>query len=95
MGALMFEDTPKGRVFLDIVSRVANEYYSDEVSDELAYILNRLECPPVSAQEMSANEEVFPQQLFVALVRTIHHASNHWGIELSKIDYSNKKVLRR
>ncbi len=95
IGALMFEDTPKGRVFLDIISRLVNECHSKSISEELAYVLTRLNCPPVTEAEVNGNEEVFPKQLFIGLIRTIHHAVRQWGIDFSKIDYSNRKVPKR
>lgn len=43
--ALLYNETPQGRVFLDIVSRVVQEY--PILSSEMSYILTKLDCMPV------------------------------------------------
>lgn len=92
-GALMFSETSKGRVFLDLVCRLAKELDSGEVSVELAYILAKLDCRPVSYASLSSNKEVFPKEAFIALVRTMSIASRNWGIDLRQIDRSKKIEL--
>lgn len=91
IGALMFEVTSKGRVFLDILSRLVTGYHAKSISAELTYVLTRLNCPPVPEAEADSNEEVFPRQLFISLIRTTHHAMRQWGIDLTRIEYADKK----
>ena len=91
IGVLKYEVTPKGRVFLDILGRLVIEYHGESIGTELAYVLTKLECPPVLRAEVDANEEVFPERRFIALIRTAHHAMRHWGIDLTTIEYSDKK----
>lgn len=90
-GVLLYNETPKGRVFLDIASRVVQEY--PILSSEMSYILNKLNCIPVSEELVISNSEVIPKQNFITLMRTINYASKYWGIDFSKIDYSRKIIL--
>lgn len=45
-GGLLYSESQKGKVFLDIVSRLATELESGKISDELTYILAKLGCQP-------------------------------------------------
>lgn len=90
-GALLYNETPKGRVFLDIVSRIVQEY--PLISSEMFYILTKLNCMPVSDEVVISNSEVVPKQKFITLMRTINYASKNWSIDFSEIDYSQKVLL--
>jgi hypothetical protein len=89
-GSLILFEAAKGKVFLDIISRLAYELASGRVSTELTYILTKLGCKPTETP-MDADIEVFPSHQYVALLRTMQHATRQWGLDFTKIDRSKKK----
>lgn len=93
IGKSQYQITSKGKVFLDIIIRVFKEYQSSRISEELHYILTRLNCKPVAKKQVEACEDVFPSSLFVNLIRTINYAKDYWEIDFSTIDYLNKNDL--
>ncbi|MEM7147554.1 MAG: hypothetical protein AAF591_20730 [Verrucomicrobiota bacterium] len=95
IGDLAYEDTAKGRVFLELIARIVSEYRSSTISHELAFILEKLDLRPVSEQEVADDTSVFPDRLFVLLIRTIAHATDTWGIDFGAPDYSDKELLER
>lgn len=93
LGVAWWEDTSKGRVFLDIVSRVFVEFKDLALSGELSFVLAKLGCDPVSRVEVDMDPQIFPSKRFVGLVRTIR-AATRWGIDFAGIDYTKKAVKR-
>lgn len=80
--ALLYEVSPKGRLFIDLLGRLSQELEQQILSPELEYVLDKLGCHPVSLSEIQANQEVFPTRPYVHLVKTMSAAVEQWGIHL-------------
>lgn len=93
-GAYMFEVTPKGKLFLDILARLSKELRLPSLTPELGFILSKLGCQPVNASEVHMNQEVFPSNLYIHLVKTINEAVRTWRIELVQTDPLQTDPLR-
>ena len=94
INTLLYEDTVKGRVFLEIISQLINELQSPPLSSELSYILSRLGCSPVDLLNNNIEDGIRSTNLYVRLVSTIQYTTAKWGIDFTAIDYSNKRVLK-
>jgi DNA-binding Lrp family transcriptional regulator len=80
-GEINYTATSRGRVFLELIGRMQYEIGRMAViTSELAYVLRRLGCSVVSAEEFNANREVVPENMFVHLLRTADEAEKRWGI---------------
>jgi hypothetical protein len=86
-GMLRYSESDKGKVFLDILSRLTVELPA--LSPELVYVLTKLGCKPVDSPEDWA-AEVFPTNTYIALIRTMEYAARRWGINFKAIDRSKK-----
>lgn len=81
-GAILYGTTLRGRVFLDLIQRLFIELQTSPLSEEMQYILCRLGCDIVPFDEVAKNREIFPKNMYVALVRTIFEATKKWEIDL-------------
>lgn len=94
-GISMYDDTQKGRLFLELASRIWNEHRNPPLTAEIVYVLKKLNCTPVSEEEVQSSEEIFPKNPYIGLIKTIKHLERRWGIDFSLIDYSEKEELLR
>ena len=84
-GYIAYRTTPRGRLLLDLLGRLTWEMeVANAISPEMTYILSKLECQVVPHEEVSANMDMFPKNMFVHFVRTLHDARDTWGLDLSK-----------
>jgi hypothetical protein len=90
VGVLAYSPSLKGRVFLDIVPRLHQELHGENLTCELEYILNKLGCRVVNRSEIEGNKEVFPENPYVHLVKTMKDAAETWGI-----NFTNKRFKDR
>ena len=92
-GALLYRDSLKGRVLLELISSTLQDIKSSQNNKELHYILKRLGATVENIGNEFSLDEVFPQNPYLMLHQQISWALRSWGIPLETIDYSNKVEL--
>lgn len=84
----MYNVSSKGKVFLDLVKKLNEQFTTTNINAELEYILKKLDCAPIQTQlEVDANIEIFPKNKFVSLIKTIKHAEQSWGLDFSTMSF--------
>jgi len=78
------EITPKGRALFDIIGRLRQELQAENLSPELQYILTKLGCEVVGRTKVEANKEVFSENPYITLVKTMDYAVGHWELPLGR-----------
>jgi hypothetical protein len=81
IGALRYEVTLRGRVFLELLRRLFEELETDAMSEELIFVLERVGCPVMPIEAVTENTEVFPSNLYILLMRTVVATAKQWGIQ--------------
>ncbi|MCL5036435.1 MAG: hypothetical protein M1269_04870 [Chloroflexi bacterium] len=91
---IAYRTTPRGRLFLDLLGRLMWEMdVEHEISSEMIYILSKLDCQVVSKEEVWRNTEIFPQNKFIHLLKTIRIAREQWRLDLTtRIKLPNKSL---
>lgn len=89
IGAILYRTTLRGRVFLDLARRLFIELQTPVLSEELKYILRKLDCNIVPLEEIVANTEIFPESMYVALVQTIFEATRKWDVDFLNMKHAN------
>lgn len=76
--------TESGRVFLDILARLAKEHAIGNYSDELMYVLGKLGCP-VELSTVNSTVENGWNRPFGRLVHTLIYAQRQWGCSFDRL----------
>lgn len=89
-GASLYHVSAKGRLFLDLVKRIYSEFQSSDISEELAYILMKLDVVPiVNKSELDSCNEIFPKNKFISLLKTIISAKKQWDLNFDNMKFKN------
>lgn len=89
-GASMYKISQKGKVFLDIVRRLDKELKTgDTVSEELGFILDKLGCSFVTGIEIDDDINIFSNNNYINLVRTVRNAKKNCKMDFENLVYDS------
>jgi hypothetical protein len=81
---LINELTVKGHVFLDVIARLVTELQSGSISEELRYVLEKLDCAPPDAP-VPADTPLYLVPKFDLLMTQIRAARSGWDLDAAKV----------
>ena len=91
-GASMYTISQKGKVFLDILKRLDKELNEESLSDELIFILSKLDCQYVTKTKVAEDDNIRSKNSYINLVRTILDAKKCWHLDFLNMTFITKHV---